>query len=448
MREQLNQPSPPAAALPPGRSFLRYLLVLILVVGTLARLTVMRMPVTYPEGDFVMNVMDVVHTGHVASTFTPDTYPYLAGLAYRSGGLHGFLLLQAALYLLLAGIVLWLVRSLSDADPVAAGLPRPGRPAILLCALAICLDPDLLSAIPKVWDTGLTCLVFTAFAALCVAVSRRSSPALLCALATVWGVGISVRPNFALLLLPVIYSLSMRPAPGQPIPQGRRWTSLLLTGTAIAAWGLAIALLINRLAHGSFYLPQNGPYNLFAGANPFTQASLLRIFNAEDSIRPALAALGIHLGAQTGATDPAYSLALRSTYTHQALLFIARHPLEWLWLGVVKLMTLLRPDTKAHAMFTIGWGIKVLTSLCVPLWLITLAAVRRLEPVDKLMLMLAAAYILPFLLTNADPRFRPALDVLVLAHAAGLLVRRLATRPGRPRANEQSIDRPVPAGAA
>ena len=44
-----------------------------------------------------------------------------------------------------------------------------------------------------------------------------------------------------------------------------------------------------------------------------------------------------------------------------------------------------------------------------------------LDRFDRLLLIVYAAYILPFLLTNFDPRFRIPLDVLLLLHSIRLL---------------------------
>ncbi len=406
-RDHMSEAQPPQLA-----SYRRQLLLLLLILGPIALLIAWRLPVTYPEGDFIMNVLDVAKTGHVPSIFTPDTYPYLAGMAYKKAGVHGFLAEQVLIYLLLAASVLWLVRLLTRSFH-----------AVLLCAVLICLHPDLLVSIPRVWDTTLTTLLLIVFAALCVYASRQPSPVLLLAIATLWGLGISVRPNFALLIFPLVYLLFMvRTTPRKGRSSFAR-PSLQLAG--MLAWAFAVLLLANRLTHGSFYLARNGPYNFFAGANPYTQAALLRLLNAESSIPLALAAVGIYPTYE-------YDLTLSPLYTHAALLFIRTHPLQWLWLGVLKLFTLLRADTKSHPTLSLAWLVQVLTTLCVPLWLGSLALCRKLDPADKLLLVLVASYILPFLLTNADPRFRPALDVLVLCHAASLILRRrlAAKAPG------------------
>ncbi len=183
--------------------------------------------------------------------------------------------------------------------------------------------------------------------------------------------------------------------------------------------GLAFATLAaaNTVAHGSFYLPSNGPYNFFAGANPFTRPALLAAFNAEPSIAPAMAQHGYPA---LNSYDP----ALNPVYDRFALQFVAAHPLQWVSLGALKLATLLRPDTKAHALLSSAGLVKLLTSLCVPLWIAVLACSRPLGKYDWIVVFFVLAYVFPFVLTNADPRFRPALDTLALTHCAILILSR------------------------
>ena len=140
-------------------------------------------------------------------------------------------------------------------------------------------------------------------------------------------------------------------------------------------------------------------------------------------IRPAMAAHGYPNVAS-------YALELRPVYSKFALAFIKAHPLEWLWLGMVKLATLLRPDTKAHPLGTAAGSLKLLTSFSAPVWVAVLVWAKRMQLGDKLVLLLALAYVLPFVLTNADPRFRPALDIVLLTHAASLVLWKLYSRGG------------------
>lgn len=364
----------------------------ILILAVLA--AVRFIPFSHAEGDFWDNMRDCLRTGHVSSTFLPDFYPYLSAIFYKPLGPVGIIGLQAAMYLMLAACTLVTLRRITGNVPASAA-----------AAGIILLDPDLLSSIPKLWDTELTVLFLAVL--LYISLSLRGWGTVVL-LGIIWGLSLSVRPNFALLILPLAYAFRL--AYGK---------AALLRGALAAGLAFAVLAAANTAAHGSFYLPQNGPYNLFAGANPHTRSALLHDFNAEPSIAAAMADHGYP-------PVNSYALALKPVYTRYAFGFIMAHPLQWMWFGIVKLATLLRPDTKAHALLSGAGLIKLLTSLCVPLWFVLLAFARPFRQVDRLFLLFAAAYILPFLLTNADPRFRPALDVLVLTHAAILILRRHA----------------------
>jgi hypothetical protein len=50
---------------------------------------------------------------------------------------------------------------------------------------------------------------------------------------------------------------------------------------------------------------------------------------------------------------------------------------------------------------------------------------------DKLLLVVELLYILPFLITNSDPRLRVPLDALLLLHLVSLLYRRSTSRLAR-----------------
>ncbi len=370
------------------------------------------LPFSHAEGDFWENMQAALRTGHVPSIFLPGFYPFVCAWFYRPFGAGGVEVFQAALYLASAGCVLLILRRMVGP-----------RSSATLAAGLIALDPDLLSSIPKLWDTEATACLLAALAAVSLALepARRKLPTALL-LGAVWGLGMAVRPNFVLLAVPIAWAL---------------FAARARLGAACAFGAAALALAAaNTLAHGAFYFPQNGPYNLFAGANPYTRGALLSVFNAEPSIAPAMAAHGY----------PAlnsYALALRPVYSRFALQFMAAHPFEWLGLAALKLGTLLRPDTKAHPLFS-AWGlVKLLTSLAVPFWLAILLWVRGQgwTAKDTLIVLFAVFYILPFVLTNADPRFRPALDVLVLTHVASLILRRLGfgVRPADRRRAEQAV---------
>jgi hypothetical protein len=53
-----------------------------------------------------------------------------------------------------------------------------------------------------------------------------------------------------------------------------------------------------------------------------------------------------------------------------------------------------------------------------------MAMARSFRKADVVLFVIAFSYVLPFLLTNADPRFRVPLDVLLLGQAGALLALR------------------------
>ncbi len=364
-------------------------------------LTCRLLPFSHAEGDFWDSTLETVHTGHVSSTFLPDTYPFLCGLVYRPWGPDGIIAMQAAMFAAIFLVLRLVLRHGTASNRLAT-----------LAALLIVLDPDLLSSIPKVWDTELTVLLLSTLLLLCL--SFRCDQAWPVALTgVVWGLGVAVRPNFALILLPVVYALWLT--------YGKETLGYSTAVVLVACGTMAAA---NAAAHGSVYIAQNGPYNFFAGANSHTQWALVHDYNAEASIAWALADRGLHPASL-------YALTLKPLYSHLAWSFITRHPLNWLWLGCVKLATLLRPDTKAHPLLTPAGLAKLATSLITPAWIVLLFLVRCLCRTDRIVLAFGFAYVLPFVLTNADPRFRVALDVLLLTHIA-LIGLRLRTERAAP----------------
>jgi hypothetical protein len=165
--------------------------------------------------------------------------------------------------------------------------------------------------------------------------------------------------------------------------------------------------------HGSFYIPENGPYNFYAGNNAFTERALLTSLNAEPSIYPSLLSEGFSTNVNI------YNPDLRLYYMKHALLQTRDQPLETIKLVLLKLVTLLRPDTKIYPLSSLGGMVQAALALAIPIWLVALIASRgeawRLS--DSLFALFVVSYVTPYLVTNSDPRFRIPLDVLLLTHA-------------------------------
>jgi hypothetical protein len=141
--------------------------------------------------------------------------------------------------------------------------------------------------------------------------------------------------------------------------------------------------------------------------------ALVLAMNAEPSIYPSLLAAGFPLDVDI------YSSDLRAYYVQHALSYIYRQPGQAAQLVLLKLETLIRPDTKIYPLPGPGGIVKVLLALAIPFWVVSLVISRRFiwGREDWLFVTFVVAYVTPFLLTNSDPRFRVPLDILLLTHA-------------------------------
>ena len=381
----------------------------------------LRQPISDPMPGYLDDLREWAATGHIADTFTPLAYPLFAAPAYRIAGLRGVALLQAALLLALFAISIKTLRELQ----------LPARWAAL-GALLILFHPDLFLSVAKIWDVALSTTLLLLIVLLALA---RRGPAIALALGVAFGCGLFCRPNYIFLAAPILYALLTAPSPPAPRPAAPR---ALAAFAAILATAALVFALLGAAAHGRPFLPRNGPYNLYAGNNPYTAATLWTSLNAETSIYPAFNQAYPGL-APTADYTPAYtaffySPALEPLYTRQSLLFARAHPVQEARLIALKAFTLFRPDTKVHPLRSFAGLLKLVLALPAALLLTLLLLPGRpaLARPDRLLFLVYAAYILPFLLTNSDPRFRTPLDALLLLHIVRLLFLRLSHRTPAP----------------
>jgi hypothetical protein len=199
----------------------------------------------------------------------------------------------------------------------------------------------------------------------------------------------------------------------------------------------AILLLyagVTAAVHGRPFLPQNGPYNLYAGANPLTKNYLM---NEEDSIHPSLLPLGIDAQVDwstqpdtPGVTDLRDS-SFKPFYQQHATDFMRHHVGAMIELCGLKFITLLRPDLQVYRAGSIFGVIKILSALGLPLWFLSLFLLPRpwRGPASLILPVMIAVYIVPFVLTVSAPRFALPLNLICWSDmAAAVLARRGAKR--------------------
>ena len=387
----------------------RSLLILLAVTALLNIAVALRVPMTYPMPGYLSDTVEWSTSGRIADTFTPLGYPLFAGLAYHLAGIHGVLAVQMLLQIAIAAVSYGILRELRLPPKFSA-----------YGALPVALYPELLLSVAKVWDLALSTFLLLLFVLLCLRIARGASllsMKLTAATGLVFAAAIFCRPNL-ILLLPVVLVLLLHPRARLSRAEfgGHLVVFLAITAVGFSLFGVA--------SHGFAFFPRNGPYNLYAGHNSQTMPALLHDLNAENSIAYEFE--------QTypGVPLPNLYSPLGSYYTRRSIHFAHHHPGLEIKLLFVKLFTLFRPDTKAHSLLSAFGVMKSLLALPAPLFLATLLLPGRpsLTFEDKLLFAVELLYILPFLLTNSDPRFRVALDALLLLHLVSLLYRRRIPR--------------------
>jgi hypothetical protein len=365
----------------------------LLAVSTLSLL-----PLSVPMPAYLEDARQYASTGKITDTFTPLGFAFLDGISIRALGTHGPEILEVILYLLIV-LSVWALARKCGAGP---------RPSLIAASLAA-FYPQLVVSVTKVWDLELAVLAMAVFMLLIVFLALDGPRLwLVIAIGIVFGASLSQRPNMLLLApLPVWLCFA------SPATLTRKILSLVTAGALTAVTLVAI----NTTAHGSFFLAQNGPYNLVQGHNEFSTQVMLADLSCEPTIALILKADGI---------DPArfatYSLKSQQDYfTHRALAYIRSHPLEQVKITLAKLWTIFRPNTRLHDRIDVTTFLIVAMSLIFPAWLLILLRRRikvGLDRVDRTFIVATALYVLPFLLTCADPRYQIPLEICLLAHLA------------------------------
>ncbi len=374
---------------------------------------------------FLLGAQQLGHGARLTSEFLPVGYPLVLALGSLVGhwaGARGVQVALSALNILLVcatvvGLYRWLQRRTA-----------PGY--ALAVALVLGLYPETLRNLSKVSDTNLTTLLLVAMLLALTAMRRSAGIPAATTFGLVLGAAVLVRPNLCLMLALAVPALAASPF--------RRRAALLLVAFAVS---LATYLAVTAATHGKPFWPKNGAYNVFAGANPYTAYFLLHDHNAEESILPALRQHGFHPGldwhrpSDQPGIDDSRDLRYVPVYRALAVQFVRQHPAQMVRLTLLKLLTFLRPDGAPGlpAPWTSAWLlVKTSVRMGTVLWMVVVVADRfrgGSGPFTAVGL-LALLYVLPFLLTNADPRFRTPLDLVLLADTARIFYRWSGLRRG------------------
>ncbi len=401
-----------------------------LLLGTPLALAIgvtIMIPTAIPVPGFYEYVIEYVRTGHIAEVAFPLEYTWLVALCTKVFGQRGLEILQSIMYVLTVLSVWGIARRLGCSCRYA-----------LVAGLLAAIYPQLPASIAKLWDVDFSVWVMVALM-LCIFLILQNSQKILLVIATglIFGSGMAQRPNMLLLLPLLVYAIFSSRA------LWPRKILALLVGGAVSA---ATLIAINTLAHGSFFLPQDGPYNFVQGHNEYTIGAMLRNQTPEQSVALFMKADGIDYGDADIITHPrlsGYTPALQHYFTHRAWQYICNHPLGEVEITAVKLYLFLSPYRRLHRGLSL-WTIPVVAmALVIPVWLVLLMlkARRGLDLYDKVFIVAAFLYVLPFLLTAVDVRYQFPLDIALLPHIAKLIQDRNAVNESAPAMTKVELSR-------
>ncbi len=383
--------------------------VLLLFDLVLARIVALKIPFTDPLPEYNFPALELARTHHISSVFLPIGYSALLGLGeWIFHGQAGMAVVGVTLYLVWVTFVWLLLQELGASAKQA-----------LIAAALFSVYPDIVLSMYKVMDTTLTSVLLLSFLTSIVYLVRtRDSYRADILLALALGIGITVRPNLV-LLFPLTWFVLWK----------YKLPSKLLRAAGQLAIAVALYAAVTTAVHGSVFLPHNGPYNLFAGANEYANEGLSAM-SAENSIIPALKNRGIVAEQHWDRPDSVpgvndiRDLQYEHLYTHESIAYMEAHPWTMIELPALKFVTLLRPDTKAHSIKSAAGMAKVLLACVFPAWVLAFFLFPRPgQGVARVIIPLTiVTYILPFLLTVSAPRFRVPIDILCLVDITAMLL--------------------------
>jgi len=378
-----------------GKKFLAFFQTtwfILIFSGVLAILCLCLTRFSMPKPALMALTLDLVH--HQKVPCFDLGYVAYSALFYGFGGHSGLLVGQVIIYMLTGLTSYFTLRSC-----IGSGY----WPAIGACLILI--YPPLWLNIHRVVDTNIGVALFLGFVYFLVPGNLSQSPPAKAALfGFICAYMILTRANLVLVLplglMPMLKSVK--------------------NAVVAVITGLVVLILVPGVTTGFFYpKPQEGIYSFFTGANPHTKETLLKYLTTEP-VSP-----DVFQEAQIDQTKfPNDAVLVQDEQTKSKMLqyslnWVKNHPLDYLELMPIKFWTLMRPDIRG-AERQVGWKAVVVDSvqcamaLIFPLWLAAKLLVK-----DRFYGPLAAAplailYVIPMLLTVADPRHRQLLDVLFL----------------------------------
>lgn len=379
------------------------LLIVLAAAIVLGAVMVIALPIVLVGSPERLTVLNNILAGRsIAHLPYPVGYPLMAAFAERTMGSRGLSVVQAIVYIATV-LLAWLTMR-------GFGV---GRFLRLAGGLAVATYPGMVFAITRYVDTVPSCFLLAAFAWLVMRLRRDGlSRANTLIAGVVFGLMLPFRaPDIAVAPVAVWAAFA-----------GRRFApAAIVRMAAAAAVAIAIgaAFIVPLKGRLDVFDPYQGAYTFANGTHALAIEGILRDYNGEMAMPEAMRQAGLTYYS-LDRDDP----AVVNMYKRFGMSFIQNHFGRYLELEALKAVNLFRPDyrnaSKSFIPAPMGYVIHTMVAAIFFAWLAVRVTARRVYGLlDGLMLpALTILYLAPFVLTNADPRYRFPIDVLLIVDSA------------------------------
>ncbi len=338
--------------------------------------------------------------GTITSNFMPIGYSGFLGMCLKIGGVNGIPACQTLVYIGILLATFWFLKL------------RGVQGALLaLGILVIAFHPVLLLNIWRIHDGDLTALLLLGFLAAGISCMRFGKTWDLIFLSIFVGLLFAVRQNALPLFLIALIFLKNK-TEGQSRYLVKAALFLILAFVFMVGVNLV-------LKQKPIYLGDQGFYNLFSGTNEHASKYLIKDFSGENSLEEALRARGF---SSINTFEERLSFP-SEIYKKLSLDYIKEHPLDYLKLTALKAYTLFRPgyhkleNSVVNIQEILKQALKIVLAAPFFIWLFFVYKTREnfLKKENLFVFLVVIVYIAPFLVANADPRYRFPLDIIFIA---------------------------------
>ncbi len=346
---------------------------------------------------------EFIETGKIASSFLPVGYTTFLAIAMKLGGDNAIIFFQALVYILIVITPYFFIRSL-----------KAPKYLITITFFLFALHPYFLFNIVRIVDTNLTTLFLLLFYLGIIYFSSEKGLAVKSyivslALGSFFAFLFLIRPNTLLLgIIPVILYLRYRIFSFQEGIKG-----LILF---FITFFIIIAFVNFFTRDEILFFPKNGGYNFFVGSNKYSFDAILNHYTGESSI------------VEFQRKNPGLLIEKNNTlywdnplYWNIGIAYVAQYPHLYLRDGILKFFTLFRPDyrevdTNVGILKYSRFILQTIIALPIIIWLYIF--VKNQENIfpyhNTIFFLFVFLYILPFIITTSDPRYRLPLDTLFI----------------------------------